>query len=52
MREYVERMSACGIPTRTAVKIYRDFRDRRRLSALRRYIEYVEGMASGAVAEI
>ena len=44
MREYVTRMHNCGIPVRTAVKIYADFRDRRRLAALRKYIEYLEGM--------
>lgn len=28
MREYVQRMTACGIPMRTAVKIYADFKKR------------------------
>ena len=42
MREYVMRMHECGIPIRTAIKIYADFKARHRLAALRRYIEYVE----------
>ena len=44
MREYVMRMHSCGIPLRTAVKIYADFKTRRKLVALRKYIEYLEGM--------
>ena len=44
MREYVMRMHECGIPVRTAVKVYKDFKARHKLSALRRYIEYLEAM--------
>ena len=44
MREYVLRMVACGIPLKTAVKIYSDFKHRRKLRELDKYICYVEGI--------
>ena len=44
MRDYVLRMTACGIPMRTAIKIYSDFKRRRKLRALDKYICYVEGI--------
>lgn len=47
MREYVMRMHQCGIPLRTAVKIYKDFKARHKLTALRKYIEYVEAISNG-----
>ncbi len=47
MREYVMRMHQCGITLKTAVKIYQDFKARHELAALRRYIEYVEGLNNG-----
>lgn len=49
MREYVMRMHNCGIPIRTAVKIYADFKARHKLVALRKYIEYVEAISGGRV---
>ena len=47
MREYVMRMVDCGIPMKTAIKIYQDFKARHRLAALRKYIEYVEEINRG-----
>ena len=47
MREYIVRMVGCGIPMKTAIKIYRDFKARRKLGALKKYIEYVEAMSRG-----
>ena len=44
MREYVIRMHQCGIPLRTAIKIYADFKSRHKLAALKKYIEYVEAI--------
>ena len=52
MREYVTRMHRCGIPLKTAIKIYQDFKARHRLSALRKYIEYVEAMTDGRVETV
>ena len=47
MREYVLRMTRCGIPMKTAIKIYKDFKARKKLAALRQYIEYVEALNNG-----
>ena len=47
MREYIVRMVGCGIPMKTAIKIYRDCKARGKLAALRKYIAYVEEMGRG-----
>ena len=47
MREYVTRMTACGIPMRAAVKVYKDFKHRGKLRELNDYIKYVEAMVRG-----
>ena len=47
MREYVMRMVKCGIPMKTAIKIYQDFKSRHKLAALKEYIEYVEALNDG-----
>lgn len=47
MREYIDRMRSCGIPLKTAIKIYKDFKARKKLAALRKYIEYVEAISDG-----
>ena len=52
MREYVARMTACGIPMRTAVKIYADFKKRHKLKALDKYIAYVEAIQHGGVETV
>lgn len=52
MREYVIRMTACGIPIQTAVKIYTDFKKRHKLRALDKYIEYVEAIQHGGVETV
>lgn len=49
MREYVMRMVDCGIPMKTAIKIYQDFKARNKLAALKSYIEYVEAISDGRV---
>ena len=35
MRVYLMRMVECGIPRRTAIKVYRDFKARDKLPALK-----------------
>lgn len=52
MREYVLRMTACGIPMQTAVKVYADFKRRRKLRALDKYIAYVEAIQHGGVETV
>ena len=47
MRDYVLRMTKCGIPLKTAIKIYQDFKARGKLAKLRTYIEYVEAINVG-----
>ena len=47
MREYIDRMRSCGIPLKTAIKIYKDFKARHKLAALKSYIEYVEDLNHG-----
>lgn len=44
VRGYVMRMHKCGIPLRTAVKIYDDFKRRGKLESLTQYIDYVEAI--------
>ena len=47
MRVYLMRMVECGIPRRTAIKVYRDFKARDKLPALKNYIERVEALYNG-----
>ena len=52
VREYLQRMAACGIPQRTAIRIYQDYRRRRRLKELDRYIQTVEAIQNGRVEAV
>lgn len=40
--EYIDRLIRCGIPHKTAVRIYRDFIVRDAMPALIAYLHYVE----------
>jgi len=52
VREYIQRMTDCGIPARAAVYIYADFRRRGRLPFLTEYIERVEAIQHGGVETV
>ena len=52
MSDYVTRMMACGVPVRTAVKVYVDFKRRGKLEDLSGYISYVEEVVNGRMEAV